>query len=282
MKVWYNQTMLKKIIVILMLVLTIPVYAGEVPVEAKLDYNQGIDFYKLGMYERAIESFRSAIRIYPDYTDAYYNLGTVLEYLKQNAEALSVYKQIYIRNPNDYEVVYKLASLSEKMEDYAKASEYISLIPPTSSFYQQGQEIAEKISKYSAPAVVKVNEPSKVAEFSGIYENIVSPTGITTDKDGNVYVATFSDNAITKITPEGKRLIFLKSDLINGPISLASDNVGNIYVSNYNSNNVLKITPLGVVSVLVSNLDKPYGLYVDGNMLFITCQGSNSVYRQKI
>ena len=80
------------------------VSATEIPVDAKLDYNQGIDFYKLGMYERAIESFRGAIRTYPDYIDAYYNLGVVLEYLKNYSEALNVFKQIYLRNPNDYEV----------------------------------------------------------------------------------------------------------------------------------------------------------------------------------
>ena len=38
----------------------------------------------------------------------------------------------------------------------------------------------------------------------------------------------------------------------------------------------------GVATVLVDKIDKPYGLHVDGNMLFITCQGSNSVFRQKI
>ncbi len=66
--------------------------AVEVPMDAKLDYNQGIDFYKLGMYERAMESFRSAIRTFPDYIDAYYNLGTVLEYLKNYSEAITVFK----------------------------------------------------------------------------------------------------------------------------------------------------------------------------------------------
>ena len=59
----------------LSLLLQISASAVEIPVDAKLDYNQGIDFYKLGMYERAIESFRSAIKTYPDYLDAYYNLG---------------------------------------------------------------------------------------------------------------------------------------------------------------------------------------------------------------
>ena len=129
---------------------------------------------------------------------------------------------------------------------------------------------------------LQANKQSKVALQTGIYENIQSPTGVTTDKDGNVYVATFTDNSILKITPDNKRVVFIKSPEIKGPISLASDDVGNIYVSNYSANNVLKITPQGVLSVLVTKLDKPYGLHVNGNMLFITCQGSNSVYRQKI
>jgi len=274
--------MLKKLIATLMVLTSISVYAAEIPVDAKMDYNQGIDFYKLGMYERAIESFRSAVRIYPDYIDAYYNLGTVLEYLKQYAEALSVYKQVYVRNPNDYEVIYKLALMSSKIEDYDKAAEYIALIPQTSPYYQRGQELAESIKINTVTPQKPVNIPSKIATQSGIYENVLSPTGITTDSFGNVYVATFSDNCILKITPDGKRQVFLKSELINGPISLASDSIGNIYVSNYNTNNVLKITPQGSATVFVSKIDKPYGLHVEGDMLFITCQGSNSIIRQKL
>ncbi len=274
--------MFKKLAAILVLLVMLPLSAAEIPVDAKLDYNQGIDFYKLGMYERAIESFRSAVRTYPDYIDAYYNLGTVLEYLKQYAEAVSVYKQVYIRNPNDYEVIYKLASLSAKLEDYNKASEYIKLIPPSNSYYQRAQELAESVKMNVSLPPKQVNLPSKISTVSGIYENILSPTGVTTDKDGNVYVATFSDNTILKITPDGKRQVFLKSSLISGPISLASDDIGNIYVSNYSANNVVKITPQGIASVLVTKVDKPYGLHVEGNMLFITCQGSNSILRHKL
>ena len=277
--------MLKKFLVLFcgFFVLSNAVNAAEIPVDAKLDYNQGIDFYKLGMYERAIESFRSAIRTYPDYIDAYYNLGTVLEYLKQYSEAQTIFKQIYVRNPNDYEVIYKLASLSAKLEDYTKAAEFISLIPESSSYYNQAQELAASVKlNIAKPVVVQSNTPSLVATQSGIYENIVSPTGITSDASGNLYVATFTDNSIVKITPDNKRILFIKSPEIKGPISLASDEAGNIYLANYSANNVLKITPQGVLSVLVGNLDKPYGLHVNGNMLFITCQGSNSVYRQKI
>lgn len=276
--------MFKKIFAtcVLSLAISVSAIAVEVPVDAKLDYNQGIDFYKLGMYERAMESFRSAIRTYPDYLDAYYNLGTVLEYLRNYSEALTVFKQIYMRNPNDYEVVYKLASLSAKIEDYTKAAEYISMIPPTSPYSKQAQELAESIKVNTELPVQQFNPQSKIANQTGIYENIISPTGITTDNNGNIYVAAFSDNSIIKITPDNKRVVFLKSEYISGPISMASDSVGNLYVSNYSANNVIKITPQGVVSVLVDKLDKPYGLHVDGNMLFITCQGTNSIYRQKL
>lgn len=266
----------------LSLLLIIPVLADEIPTDAKLDYNQGIDFYKLGMYEKAMVSFRNAIKTYPDYLDAYYNLGTVLEYLKNNAEALSIFKQIYIRNPNDYEVIYKMADLSVKLEDYDSAAKYISLIPQSNSYYDRAQSLANTIKTKTVVPQKPVNTPSKIAEYTGVYENILSPTGITTDKYGNVYVATFSDNSILKISPDNKRTVFFKSNQISGPISLASDEVGNIYVSNYNANNVLKITQSGNVSVLVDRLDKPYGLHVNGNMLFITCQGSNTIYRKRI
>ena len=60
--------MMKKIFatMVLSLGVSLSAMAVEIPVDAKLDYNQGIDFYKLGMYERSIESFRSAIRTYPE------------------------------------------------------------------------------------------------------------------------------------------------------------------------------------------------------------------------
>ena len=234
------------------------------------------------MYEREIESFRSATRAYPDYVDAYYNLGTVLEYLKQYAEALSAYKQVYVRNPNDYEVVYKLANISAKLEDYTSAAKYLKMIPPSSEYYKQGQELAQQIKINTELPEQQNNKPSIIATQTGVYENVLSPTGITSDLSGNLYVATFSDNSIIKITPDNKRIVFYKSDKIKGPISLASDSLGNIYVSNYSANNVLKISPQGTATVLVDKLDKPYGLHVQGDMLFITCQGSNSIFRQKI
>lgn len=260
----------------------------EPSTEAKLQYNQGVDYYKIGQYDRAMASFRQAIELDPNYIDAYYNLGTILEYLKQDDAALAVFKQIIVRNPNDYESVYKAAQLSNKLGQTAKAKAYLSLIPQESTVYTKAQSVATSMGadmqtiKAEEAKVNAVDEAPKIPETNGMYNNITSPTGVVTDNKGNLFVACFSDNMIYKITPDGKRIVYVKDVKINGPIALAADNSGNIYVSNYNSNNVVKISPTGVLSVQVSNIQKPYGLHVNGDLLFVSSQGSNSVLRYKL
>lgn len=291
------------------------------PTEAKLEYNIGIDYYKIGQYDNAMAAFRQAINIDPNYIDAYYNLGAILEYLKQDEAALAVFKQIIVRKPDDYESVFKAAYLSSKLGQADKAKTYLALIPKESVVYPKAQMLASKLNgntpstpasstasasaKPSTPASSTANTSSKpsstttpktgatttqpakpqapkIPQTNGMYNNIPSPTGITSDKNGNVYVACFSDNLIYKITPDGKKIIFIKDAKINGPIGMVSDLNGNIYVSNYNSNNVIKITPAGAISVLISNVQKPYGVHIDGNLLFVSSQGSNSVLRYKL
>lgn len=279
------------------------------PTEAKLEYNLGIDYYKIGQYDNAMAAFRQAINIDPNYIDAYYNLGAILEYLKQDEAALAVFKQIIVRKPDDYESVFKAAYLSSRLGQADKAKTYLALIPKESVVYPKAQVLASTLkvntpstaaTKPSTPAsnantaatattntaasAAKPVSPQapKIEQTNGMYNNIPSPTGITSDKNGNVYVACFSDNLIYKITPDGKKIIFIKDAKINGPIGMVSDLNGNIYVSNYNSNNVIKITPAGAISVLISNVQKPYGVHIDGNLLFVSSQGSNSVLRYKL
>lgn len=251
-----------------------------VPVDAKLEFNHGVDFYKLGRYGEAIASFRTAIRLYPDYISAYYNLGSILEYLKQYDEALSVYEQIISRDDKEYEALYHAAKISAHLGDRVNAVKYISMISKSSEYYQKSATI---LDKYNMTSSQITDESAKNQNLtSGCYPNISSPTGVTTDKQGNLYVSSFSDNAIFKIQPDGKKMIFFKNAHLNGPISLTSDAGGNIYVANYNANNVLKLSSSGACTIFVNNVDKPYGLHVKGNILFVACQGSNSILRVKL
>lgn len=252
-----------------------------VPADAKIEYNRAIDNYKMGQYEDAVAGFRTAIRLFPDYIDAYYNLGAILEYLKQYDEALAVYEQVLIRSDKEYEALYMCAKLSAQLGDKPTAAKYISMIPKSNKFYTKATEVLYKYQITPTGAYGR-NPESPVSQTSGAYPNITSPTGITSDRFGNIFVSSFSENTIYKITPDGKKMLFYKSPQIKGPVSLASDLMGNIYVANYNANNVLKITSSGSCTVLTSDVYQPYGVHVNGNMLFVACQGTNCVMRIKI
>ncbi len=278
----------KKILLILIVVISAVniSFAAEVSTEAKLQYNKGVDMYRVGRYEEAIEAFRKATELSPDYIDAYYNLGSILEFIKQDDAALSVFKQIILRKPTDYEAVYKAAALSVKLGQPDQAKSYLSLIPQTSIVNSKAQELASTLKtdmQTIRQEQKELNQQSeKISQTNGVYNNLGSPTGMVTDRNGNLYIAGFSDNAIFKIAPNGERRLFVKDSRLNGPIGLEIDSAGNIYVANYNANNVLKISSTGVVSVLIGNIPKPYCLHIDGNLLFISAQGSNSVVRYKL
>ncbi|MBR3889707.1 tetratricopeptide repeat protein [bacterium] len=252
-----------------------------VPADAKIEYNRAIDNYKLGRYDDAVAGFRTAIRLFPDYIDAYYNLGALLDYLQQYDEALAIYEQVIIRSDKEYEAFYMCAKLSAKIGDKESAARYIAQIPKSNKFYVKATEI---MSQYQIVpyGTFGSNPQSNISQTSGAYPNVTSPTGITSDGQGNLFVSSFSDNAIYKITPDGKKMLFYKSPNIKGPVSIASDTMGNIYVANYNANNVLKITSSGTCSVFVQDAFQPYGVHVNGNMLFVACQGTNCVLRVKI
>ena len=261
-------------------------FAAEISTEAKLQYNKGVDMYRLGRYDEAITAFQQAVDIDPNYIDAYYNLGSILEYIKQDDAALSVFKQIILRKPTDYEAVYKAAALSVKLGLPDQAKSYLSLIPANSIVHTKAQQLASSMQtdmqtiKHEQKELAAESE--KISQSNGVYENLGSPTGMVTDKNGNLYVAGFSDNAIVKISPDGNRRLFVKDARLNGPIGLEIDTSGNIYVANYNANNVLKVSTTGVVSILISDIPKPYCLHIDGSLLFISAQGSNSVVRYKL
>ena len=270
---------MKRFLLILFAILTLilPVNAEEITNDAKLEYNHGIDFYKNGEYDKAMASFRRAINLSPDYIDAYYNLGCILEYLKQYDYALEMFKQIILRNPDDEEAIYKAGSIAVKLGKYKEANEYLNLLTPQSRYYKDAIKLLYKVENSTNFNTRKANE-------TNLYEGLSSPTGVVSDAFGNIYVAHFNQNSITKIDTDDVKTTYIKNNKINGPIGMAIDLDGNLYVANYNANNVVKIKQNKEISVLIGNLKQPYGLFLRGNVLYISLQGQNSVlkYRLKV
>ena len=260
---------------------------ADISTQAKLQYNEGVDYYRAGQMEEAINAFRNAISMEPNYIDAYYNLGVTLQKTNKNAEALSVFKQIIVRNPNDYEAIYNAAALSYKLGQIENAKRYLAIIPENSTVISKARTLAASMDTDIETISKELKEQAKenavkIQPTNANYTNLASPTGITTDSQGNLYVASFSNNSITKITPSGARSDFVKSATLNGPIDIECDDAGNIYVANYNTDNIVKITPDGTITQLLGNVKKPYCLHIKNGVMFISSQGSNTVIKYKL
>jgi DNA-binding beta-propeller fold protein YncE len=97
---------------------------------------------------------------------------------------------------------------------------------------------------------------------SSVFANLTMPTDIAC-YGGDVYVAAFYANTITRISPTGTKSVFASgSSGLNGPFDLTFDLVGNLYVANEFGSNVVKIAPSGV-STVVAKVDRLAGIAVD-------------------
>ena len=75
------------------------------PEYAEAHYNLGIAYGKLGRRQDEVESYKQAIKIRPDYAKVYVNLGVAYEALGRYQDAVETYKQI-IRIEPDYADAY--------------------------------------------------------------------------------------------------------------------------------------------------------------------------------
>jgi sugar lactone lactonase YvrE len=105
------------------------------------------------------------------------------------------------------------------------------------------------------------------ADGPGRNARFYNPTGIATDRGGNIYVADMGNYCIRKITPSGTvtTLAGNPTSTISGgyadgvgnatrfsaPCGVAVDNAGNVYVIDMYVPTIRKITPQGVVSTFV-------------------------------
>lgn len=243
-------------------------------------YKHGVEFVRAKAYENAIAAFNEAVQYNPKMTDAYFNIAAVYVAQKKYDEAYDTYVKIIALNPYDYDSILQAAKISYNRQNYALAMKYLKFIPddyPNYHIVQQlyrdsNEQFNQQKNTIERSKISKANENKKV-----LIDKFNSPAGMAVDSQGNMYVASYTDNAIVKVDKNKNKTNFVKDYLLDGPVGLAIDAYDNIYVANFEADNILKITKGGNVSVFMDNVSNPYFLYIKNDVLYISEQGNDVV-----
>jgi predicted O-linked N-acetylglucosamine transferase (SPINDLY family) len=108
--------------------------------------------YQLNKFEEAIESFDKAIQYKPDFAEAYYNKGVLLQSAKDDVAATSYFKKAISINPDYAEAYANLGNIWEQAEELDLALEsYSKAIDINGNYslaYFNRGNILQKINKY--------------------------------------------------------------------------------------------------------------------------------------
>ncbi|HUD44182.1 MAG TPA: tetratricopeptide repeat protein [Patescibacteria group bacterium] len=99
--------------------------------------NLGGIYYQLGQWDNAQSQFMQAVKIKPDYANAYYNLGHTLESKNDLADALQAYQyvqQLVANDPtNTGKINSEIKALQTKISQQSKNGSQVSNIPTPSN-----------------------------------------------------------------------------------------------------------------------------------------------------
>lgn len=177
------------------------------------------------------------------------------------------------------------------------------VVSPTENYLYRIDEGTHNITKVSItgnePRSIYVSQDKVSIYVTNKYSNSLSifrqgiltnevpvgkqPWAVCEDIDGNIYVANYMSDTITKIdSKNGNVLATIAVD--NGPRGIVSDGNGNIYVSCFLTHTVCKV----VNDKMVSSIDvgmNPEGITCDyANNIWVACYGSNivsKIYKNK-
>ena len=102
-----------------------------------------------------------------------------------------------------------------------------------------------------------------------------SPSAVTVDAGGNLYIADSGNHRIREVTAAGVILPIGAGAGFISPAYALADSAGNVYISDSEAGAIFKITPAGTLTTVLARLQEPRGLAFDavGNLYFTEVAG---------
>jgi tetratricopeptide (TPR) repeat protein len=163
---------------------------------------QGATNAALGKYDAAIESYKQAIKIRPDYADAYYNMGISLQDQGNLGEAIDSYKQAIKIKP-DYAEAYSnmgnafkdKGELEAAIDSYKQA---IKIKPDyADAYFNMGTALKDKGELDAA-----IDSYKQAIKIKPDYAEAYSNMGVVLNDQGELDAAIYSYKQAIKIKPD--------------------------------------------------------------------------------
>jgi len=137
---------------------------------ARAKNKRGIQLAQAGRLSESVDAFRKAIHYYPEFFDAFCNLGNVLTFQKKLPEALRCYRRALELRPGDAGLLNNLSNLLREQGDYeaaaGRAREALAILPHHAGAHnnlgaalQQLGKLPEAIASFEAALALSPGMP---------------------------------------------------------------------------------------------------------------------------
>ncbi|MCD4793285.1 MAG: tetratricopeptide repeat protein [Bacteroidales bacterium] len=151
--------------------------------ESLKTFNNGIKFFELKEYKKAIENFKKTIEINPNDSVTFYNIGVAYDKLKEYKKAVNNYKKAIEINPNDDNIFYNIGGVYDELKEYKKAIECyknaIKINPKHNlaynnigSIYGELKEYKKAIENFKKAIEINPNDENAFYNIGVVYDEL--------------------------------------------------------------------------------------------------------------